>query len=87
MSAVVRELLCAGGDQPVEQRPTLGEGLHHGREAALQGELTHSHLTQQHSIAVHIHLGVVGTKIKHIITVIIIIANKGAIEKRCTIYT
>lgn len=54
--AAVRELLGAGGDQPVEQRPTLGEGLQHGREATLQGELTHPHLTQQHSIAVHIHL-------------------------------
>ena len=46
----------------MEQRPTLGEGLHHGREAALQGELTNPHLTQQHSITVHIHLGVAGTK-------------------------
>ena len=45
------------------------------------------HTAALHSSAVHIHLGVVGTKIKHIITVIIIIANKGAIEKRCTIYT
>ena len=46
----------------MEQRPTLGEGLHHGREAALQGELTYPHLTQQHSIAVHIYLGVAGIR-------------------------
>ena len=61
--AAVRELLGAGGDQPVEQRPTLGEGLQHGREAPLQGELTHPYLTQQHSIAVHIHLRGTGSDI------------------------